>query len=257
MTRLFGAVQPIWIRSHKCAVDIHLEHARTCERKSQTNTTQGSSQFTSSSRPNLNAWSDNRISELLLLGSNLERDTLLSTRQLGGGREVWEPKHLQGHATYRWSHAYPLLVMMAYVSSDHRSGVAAATHSSRSSNKGWWLCCSTVAMMGIREPRGKMADSAGPEKSSMGEETSWLEVHSLPNAKVSSATMHILELGSPIRDHCSDPNRVHILLFTFITCAIAFQAGIYHNCEVIALTICNSYVEDQIRLTKCIKHRFT
>lgn len=144
--------------------------------------------------------------------------------------------------------------MMAYVSSsDHRSGVAAATHSSRSSNKGWWLSCSTVAMMGIREPRGKVVDSAGPEKSSMGEETSWLEDHSF--SRLSSATTHILKLGSPIRDHCSNPYRVCILPFTFITCSILpFKQENNHSCEVIALTICNSYMEDQIRLTKCIKH---
>lgn len=136
-------------------------------------------------------------------------------------QEVWESRHLKEHSSYQWSHAYPLLVMMAYVlSSDQRSGVAAATHSSRSSNKGWWSCCSTVAMMGIREPRGKVVDSAGPEKSSTGEETSWLEVHSLPNVRL-SVTMHILQFGSPIRDHCSNPYRVHHLVMWSVT----FQAG--------------------------------
>lgn len=248
MTRLFGAVQPVWICSHKCAVDVHLKHARTRERshKPAPNTTQGCSQFTSSSRPNLKAWSDNRISDDILLGSNLERDTLLSTRQLGDAREVWESIHLKEHTTYRWSHAYPLLVMMAYaLSSDHRSGVGAATHSSRSSNKGWWLCCSTVAMMGIREPRGKVVDSAGPEKSSMGEETSWLEVHSLPNVKP-SVTMHILQLGSPIRDHCSNPYMVHIFLH-HLQSLLAQLLPFKQENNWIALTICNSYMEDQIR----------
>lgn len=90
VTGLFGAVQPIWICCYKCAVDIHLKHARTrCDRshiKWHRTEPKVKSQFTCASRPNLKAWSDNRISDDLLLGSNLERDTLLSIRHLGGSR---------------------------------------------------------------------------------------------------------------------------------------------------------------------------
>lgn len=82
---------------------------------------------------------------------------------------------------------YPLLAIIGYMLLSGRSScVVAARHSSRSSSKGWWPFWSTLAMMGMKEPKGKLVDSAGPEKSS--------RVVKDSVAKQSQSTEHFMQL---------------------------------------------------------------
>ena len=60
-----------------------------------------------------------------------------------------------------------MLVIIVYIWLEScNCGVKEATHSSRNSSKGWWDICSTLAEIGIKDPREKAVDVAGPEKSS-------------------------------------------------------------------------------------------
>lgn len=89
---------------------------------------------------------------------------ICTLRHLNVTSNVW--KHISINYCLYFQ-KYPLLVIIGYEwLSGCSSGVVAATHSSRSSSNGWWVFCSTLAMMGIKEPRGKLADAARPEKSS-------------------------------------------------------------------------------------------
>lgn len=81
-----------------------------------------------------------------------------------------------------WTITNPLFAMTSCMElPGRRSGVVDATHSSRSNNNGWWLTCSTLAIMGIKEPRTKLLDSAGPVKSPVGRrgtlQCNWEKLH--------------------------------------------------------------------------------
>lgn len=72
------------------------------------------------------------------------------------------------------------------------SAVFEATQSSSSSSRGLWDFCSTLALMGMMEPRGKVVDSAGPEKSSeiLNKESSQCFRKQFPVGLGSTLTIH-------------------------------------------------------------------
>lgn len=146
------------------------------------------------------------------------------------------------------------------------SGVVDAAHSSRSSNNGWWLSCSTLAIMGIKEPNTKLLDSAGPEKSPAG---TWVTVRSVTGKCFKLVKQSQLSAFSTTSDlwylnpSCILPDLGYLKTFCCIlniiqesydTWLVKKNKNIWVG-KHLALTVHESEVEPQSRKTRGFKLR--